>query len=491
MRNQPLSSEMNSSIVQEPEKGFPKGFFYIVSNEVAERFSFYGMSSILPTFLVSQFFNPRHVKSLETIASAQANEQTHFFVTLAFFLPLVGGILSDWFFGKYKVILYVSVVYCLGHLTLSLFDQDLNGFIVGLVMIAIGAGGIKSCVSSNLGDQFTFQNQHLISKAFGWFYFSIQIGSVFSTLLIPYVYHQFGPKWAFGLPGIFMAMATIIFFLGRKTYRILPPAGIKKDNFFVVNLGLLGILLKKKESGQNWRQIALKNYSEDTLEGIEAVWRVLSVLVFIPIFWAMWYQSLSEWVIQASSLDLRLGIMGWVLLPEQVQSLNPLFLITGIPFFTYWVYPNLEKWGIKVSPLRKIGAGLFSIGLSFVVIALVQQKIDHGGHPSVIWQGLAYLLVSMSEILISVTCLEYAYTQSPPSMKSTMTAIWWLTLSAGNLFTGLVNRSIAEKGMFAYFTGARFYWLFVWILSGFFIIFVIVSGKIKEKSYLILDETKS
>jgi POT family proton-dependent oligopeptide transporter len=475
------------------KSGFPKGLPFIVSNEAAERFSFYGMSSILPTFLVAQFFNPHHLKGLETFAEAKANAQTHFFVTLAYFLPLLGGMAADWFFGKYKVILYVSIVYCFGHLLLSILDENLNGFIWGLVLIAIGAGGIKSCVSANLGDQFTYQNQHLLSKAYGWFYFSINVGSVLATVFIPYVYHVYGPKWAFGIPGILMAMATLIFVSGRKTYRIIPPKGIKKDNFWVVHVCLIRIFIRswfgKKKVQKPWKAQLQNRFSEDTLDGVEALWRILLVLLFVPIFWAMWYQSLSEWVIQAYHLNLSTGIQGLTLLPEQVQTLNPFFLVTGIPLFTYLIYPKLEKFGIKVSPLRKIGSGLFFIGLSFVVIALVQARVDLGEHPTVYWQLLAYLLVSISEILISVTCLEYAYTQSPASMKSTMTAIWWLTLSIGNLFTALVNKSISEKGIFSSFTGARYYWLFVWILLGFFLIFVLVSKNIKEKTYLLVDET--
>lgn len=479
----------DSASITKPQ--FPKGLAFIVANEAAERFSFYGMSSILPTFLVYQFFNPHHLASLEAAAEAKSNEQTHFFVTLAFFLPLLGGFAADWFFGKYRVILYISLVYCLGHLVLSVFDQDLGWFTLGLVLIAIGAGGIKSNVGPNLGDQFTHKNQELLPKAFGWFYFSIQVGSVFSTILIPLVYHIYGSKWAFGVPGIFMALATFIFFIGRKTYTRVPPKGIKKDNFLTVQAYLIGILFQKKNPGETWKTLALMRFGEETLDGVLAVWRVLSVLIFIPIFWAMWYQSLSEWVIQATKLDLNTHIPGFTVLPEQIQTLNPVFLLTGIPFFTYFVYPQLEKFGVKISPLRKIGAGMVSIGLAFVVIALIQQKIDIGQHPSVYWQGLAYLLVSMAEILISVTCTEYAYTQSPPAMKSTMTAIWWLTLSVGNLFTGLVNKSIAEKGIFSGFTGAKFYWLFVGILSGFFLIFILVSKNIKEKSYLLLDESKN
>src|SRR6202012_4642953 len=128
-----------------PKSKYPKSVPYIIGNEAAERFSFYGMRSILVTFLVSQFYNPTHNPALTTVAEAHANESTHFFVALAYTLPFIGGVVADWFTGKYKIILYISMVYCLGHLFLAVFDNNLNWFTAGLVLIAIGAGGIKSC----------------------------------------------------------------------------------------------------------------------------------------------------------------------------------------------------------------------------------------------------------------------------------------------------------------------------------------------------------
>src|ERR1700733_4892360 len=113
--------------VTEQKPRFPRSIPYIIGNEAAERFSFYGMRSILTLFLVNQFFNPSQNPSLSTVADAKANSLNHYFVMLAYALPFVGGLVADWFTGKYKLILYISVVYCLGHLLLSMFDASLNG----------------------------------------------------------------------------------------------------------------------------------------------------------------------------------------------------------------------------------------------------------------------------------------------------------------------------------------------------------------------------
>jgi len=231
---------------------YPKSVPFIIGNEAAERFSFYGMRSILVTFLVAQFYNPTLNPALTTTAEAHANASTHFFVTLAYTLPFVGGLVADWFTGKYRLILMLSLVYCMGHLFLALFDTNLNGFIGGLVLVAIGAGGIKSCVSANVGDQFDASNQDLLSKVYGWFYFAINAGSMFSTILIPWTYKYYGAKWAFGIPGILMGLATIIFFSGRKMYVRVPPQGVNRNNLVNVTFYALMNAGKRKKANQYW-----------------------------------------------------------------------------------------------------------------------------------------------------------------------------------------------------------------------------------------------
>lgn len=484
-------SEKTAATTAAIEPHYPKSIPFIIANEAAERFSFYGMRSILATFLVAQFFNPTLNPALRTFAEAKANESTHFFVTLAYTLPFVGGLVADWFTGKYKIILYISIVYCFGHLFLAIFDNNLNGFTAGLILIAIGAGGIKSCVSANVGDQFDKSNESLMSKVYGWFYFSVNAGSVISTVLIPWVYDQYGPKWAFGIPGILMALATVIFFSGRKMYVRVPPAGVNRNNFVFISFYAL-MNMSKKKKGESLLDVAKASYNTEKVEGVKAVYRVMSVFAFAPIFWAMWDQNLSEWVLQAEKLDRHIKFLSidFTILPGQVQTANPIFLLSFIPLFTYFIYPFFDKMGLKTTPLRRIGAGLALTALSFVIIALLQERVDAGEHPSVWWQIFAYIVLSAAEVLVSITGLEYAYTQAPKSMKSTMSAIWLLTVAAGNLFVALINGNISKGGFFANFTGADFYWMFVVLCTIFFVAFLFISPRLKERSYVGFDENE-
>jgi POT family proton-dependent oligopeptide transporter len=468
------------------KSGMPRSVPFIIGNEIAERFSFYGLRSIMVTYMAVAFFNPTLNPALTAEADARANEMAHMFVTLAYFMPLIGGIMADWFFGKYRVILFVSILYTFGHFMLSVSGSNYTLFSTGLVIIACCAGGIKSCVSANVGDQFDKSNEHLLSKVYGWFYMSINTGGTLAPLFIPLLKEKYGPDIAFGVPGILMALATIIFWMGRKKYKKVAPSGIKKENFVNISLYALQKLFRRKPDQKVWDAVAEK-YSRTSIEGIQAVYRVLAVFAFTPIFWALWDQNLSEWVLQATRLDLTLtGSIS--LLPEQVNFINPLFLVLLIPVFTSFIFPFFEKRGIRVTPLRKIGAGLVVIGVAFVIIALLQEKIDAGGKPSVWWQILAYILLAASEILVSVTCLEYAYTHSPKSMKSTMSALYLLGISAGNLITGLINSNIADKGFFSRFTGAKYYWLFIGMLVFFIILYLLVAKRLPEKKYVGEDE---
>jgi POT family proton-dependent oligopeptide transporter len=465
---------------------FPRSVPFIIGNEAAERFSFYGMRSILVTFLVAQFYNPAHNPALTTVAEARANQSTHFFVALAYFMPFVGGCVADWFTGKYKLILYISIVYCIGHLFLSLFDTNLNLFTGGLVLIAVGAGGIKSCVSANVGDQFDKTNQELLSKVYGWFYFSINAGSMFATVLIPWTYATYGAKLAFGIPGILMALATIIFFSGRKKYVRVPPQGINRNNFVFISVYAL-LNVGKKQKGQSLLDVAKDNFDDEKVEGVKAVYRVMAVFFFALAFWAVWDQNLSEWVLQAAKMnrEINLGFTKFTILAGQVQTFNPVFLLICIPLFNYWLYPALDKIGLKTTPLRRLGAGLVLTALSFVIIALIQTNIDAGGSPTIWWQVFAYVILSAAEVLVSITGLEYAYTNSPKSMKSTMSGIWFVVVALGNLFTAFVNGRIAEGGFFAtHLQGANYEWFFISIIVLFIIAFLFVAPRLKERSYI-------
>src|SRR5438094_6805511 len=195
----------------------PPGVPYIVGNEAAERVSYYGMNSILTIFMTKYLVDK--MGHLSVMQPANAEAWYHTFVSALYFLPIFGAILADAIFGKFRVVFWLSIVYCGGHLTLALMGSPVAHAIepryllaVGLLLIALGAGGIKPCVSTNVGDQFGESNKHLLTRVFNWFYFSINAGSAFSTLLIPWLLEPYTAS-----PGLAAILSHgILSFLERR-----------------------------------------------------------------------------------------------------------------------------------------------------------------------------------------------------------------------------------------------------------------------------------
>ena len=391
----------------------PKGVPYIICNEAAERFSFYGMKCVLTIFMVDYLHRMGDVFVDQGMSNAEATERYHTFTALVYFFPLLGALLSDTVLGKYRTILWLSVVYCAGHAALALMGTPpltaAMWLVVGLWLISIGSGGIKPCVSAHVGDQFGSSNKHLLTKVYQWFYFSINFGSFISTLLTPWLLEHYGPHWAFGVPGVLMAVATVVFWMGRRVFIHIPPGGegFLKETF-------------------SWT-------------GISAVLKLSIIFAFVAVFWALFDQTGSSWVLQAKNLNRYWLGKEW--LASQIQAVNPILVLILIPLFQFVLYPAIDKV-FRLTPIRKIGLGLFIMVGGFAIVAVLQERIDAGALPSISWQFLAYAVLTASEVMVSITCLEFAYTQAPKTMKSVVMAVFLASVSLGNVFTAVVNSYI-------------------------------------------------
>jgi len=386
----------------------PKGIPYIIGNEAAERFSFYGMKTILVLFMTNYLLMSENKSTI----------WVHTFLMAAYLLPLIGGMVADIFWGKYKTIMYLSLFYCLGHGVLAIYESQFT-LALGLGFIAIGAGGIKSCVSAHVGDQFDKTNSTLLERVFGFFYISINLGAFISTLLTPLLMKYYGPSVAFGVPGVLMLLATFVFWLGRKKFIAIPAAG--------------------------WKNFKEAVFSKN---GLRIIGKLSVVYIFISIFWALFDQTGSTWVLQAKrelmDKTIDLGFVNFTLLPDQIQAMNPFLILILSLLFSYVVYPVVNRF-FKFTYMRKIAVGLFIAVLSFVTIAYVEGRIEQGIPTHVGWQLLAFLIITIAEVLVAITALEFSYTQAPNAMKSFIMGLFWLTVTVGNLITTEVNRFIVRE----------------------------------------------
>ena len=265
------------------------GIPYIIANEAAERFSYYGMKAVLAVFLV-QYLHLMNGTVGTAMSEAEATAQVHLFNGAVYLTPFIGAVLADFLFGKYRVIVWLSLVYCLGHAALAVMGsvgQAGVWLLVGLGLIALGSGGIKPCVSAHVGDQFTRAEAHRLPKIFNAFYLSINLGALASTLITPWLLEWHGPHWAFGVPGVLMALATVVFWLGRKRYTHIPPSGWRF-----------------------WKAVA-------SPEGHRTLLKLLPLYAFVAIFWALFDQTGTSWIFQSQDMDRRFLGIEW--LPSKME----------------------------------------------------------------------------------------------------------------------------------------------------------------------------
>eukprot|EP01028_Stygiella_incarcerata_P009528 TRINITY_DN455_c1_g2_i1.p1 TRINITY_DN455_c1_g2~~TRINITY_DN455_c1_g2_i1.p1 ORF type:complete len:711 (+),score=171.04 TRINITY_DN455_c1_g2_i1:294-2135(+) len=489
-----------------------------------------------------------------------------------------GAILSDSKWGKFRTIWRFSTVYVVGCVTLSLtaipgfMGEDAGpnwlGCFLGLLLIAVGTGGIKPNVSSFGGDQFSkTTSQNIIETFFSAFYLTVNIGSVASTFTTPIVREEYGYAAAFGVPAVLLIIAITVFLFGSHLYTRIPPAGsivvvamkVVRDAWKFVcfgrtkedleeaknakkslllkdkgdtddteknpqvavhhddnddddgdgdagkmgginehdhehtivaigeasgsadgdgegdgNIGIQRSWTKHDTDGKHWifRALLVADWDEKTIEGVSIVVRVIRVLSPIIMFWALFDQHGSRWVAQASEMDRNLGFIE--LTPDQMTMFNPALLMLLIPVFDRIIYPALRNCGLKLLALNRMKVGMVFASASFVSAGLVQMEIDARGEHNkvhVMWQIPQYFLLSCGEILISISGLEFAYSQAPKEMKSVLQSVWLMTTALGNLIVVLVAGVSLMTSMWEYFffAGMMFivFLLFLVIVRGY------------------------
>jgi POT family proton-dependent oligopeptide transporter len=262
-----------------------------------------------------------------------------------------------------------------------------------------------------------------------------------------------------------MAIATLVFWLGRNRFVHVPPRG---TGYFAETFGP---------------------------EGLSAIGRLVPLYLLVAVFWSLYDQTGGAWVQQAQRMDRRFFGVDW--LESQIQAINPLLVLAFIPLFGAVIYPTVGRF-LDFTPLRRILVGFGLAVAAFAISATAQQLIDAESTrlaaadlgpeaarwPSVGWQLLAYVVITAAEVLVSITCLEFSYTQAPPQMKSLVMSLYLLSVSLGNLFTAAVNILTRDAAGNSTLTGASYYWFFTGCMTLATLLLIPVVWGFKPREYL-------
>ncbi|KAI8378431.1 POT family-domain-containing protein, partial [Blakeslea trispora] len=498
------SQYKDTSNLRRVAESIPVAAWFILINEFCERFAYYGGSAPFQNYVQYGPFDktPGQLGRGQSTATALQN----FFTFFCYFTPVLGAIVADQYIGRYWTIIIFSIVYMVGWLILTTtslpaaFESGAGfpGYIVALVVIGFGTGGIKGIVSPLCADQYRRTDNYVkelpsgelvmvdydlsIQHLYNWFYWAINVGSLLGGIICPLLEKNVGFYASFLLPTCMFAVAILVFIAGTKLYyKPKATSSVILTAWEVITFANKQAKLPdNKQARKECKDVldfakrnselpAVKQWTPEA-EQAASKWTdtfvdelkqaVMACKIFVPlsIYWVCYSQLSNNLISQA-------GIMARPeSLPNDIMNnFDPIALIIFIPITDMFFYPMLRRMNINFGSQLRITVGFFLGCLSMVYAAIVQHYIyqdplfiSSGGEESsisVFIQIPCYFLIAFSEIFASITSIEYAYTHAPASMKSLVSALslWPNCISA--LISLAISPAAHDPNMVWVYTG--------------------------------------
>ena len=466
--------------------GHPKGLWVLFGTEMWERFNFYGMRAILTLFLVNSLMMKEEDASL--IYGG--------FLGLCYLTPMLGGFISDRFFGNRNCILLGGLMMAVGQLLLffsaSVFGTNLSLANTlmwsALGIIIFGNGFFKPNISSMVGSLYPKQEKSKLDTAFTIFYMGINLGAFLGQLICPIVgdvkdsegvrdIHAF--KWGFLAASMAMLIGTAVFYFLKNKYVVTPEGrplgGLPKHNVSddyeegesqkavfsqkaligaVVSFFVLGAIFHYLV-GQNWIYTVIYSsgitlagliISDSSLTKVERD-RILVIYIvafFVIFFWAAFEQAGSSLTFIADNQTDR-NFFGYNMPPSMVQIFNGLFVVAfAVPFSMLWDYLR-SKDREPISPVKQaVGLGL--IALSYFIIAYNVKDLGNDGLLAIKWLILLYLIQTCAELCLSPIGLSLVGKLSPKRFSSLLYGVFFLSNASGYALAGTLGSILPATG---------------------------------------------
>lgn len=473
-------------------ENLPVSAWLVAIVELCERFTYYGMSGLFQNY-VQHPLDGSQGRGALGMGHQGATGLTTFFQFWCYVTPIIGAIVADQYLGKYKTIVWFCIIYLIGLLILVCTSiptalehgAGLGGFIVAILIIGLGTGGIKSNVAPLIADQYKRKKMAVsttkkgervvidpsltIQRIYMIFYGCINVGSL-SLLATPYMEKYIGFWSGYLLCLCMFAVGTLVLLLGRKYYVVRPPQGSIITDAFKA-LGMMIVNRNMDAPKPSWQLEHNGNQSvpwdDHFIDELKRALVACRVFAFYPIYWVVYGQFSSNFVTQAGQMN------GHGIPNDLMQNFDPISIIVFIPLLETIVYPLMRRLKIPFRPINRIALGFIVASLAMMYAAIVQHliyssgpcygsplcdasKVDgsaQGNNIHIAIQTPAYMFIGISEIFASVSGLEYAYTKAPPSMKSFVQSMYLLTNAFGSALAEALTPAAFDPAIMWMFVG--------------------------------------
>lgn len=433
--------------------GHPGGLSTLFFTEMWERFSYYGMRALLVLYMVAAV--DKGGLGFET---AEATAIYGLYTGSVYFLPLIGGWIADRFIGAKRATLIGGVIIALGHFALAV--PSMTFFYLGLVLVAVGTGFLKSNISAMVGDLYRADDARR-DGGFAIFYMGINLGA-FAAPLITGALAAYNWHWGFAAAGVGMVAGLIQYVIGRRKLEGVGEAPVKTESSasavtpiyliqvgavvavavavllycysaygfsFALKTALLPVLvvaglivviftgMQDKLSTDEWKRIGI----------------IIILFLFAALFWAGFEQAGSSFNLFADQLTER--TIGTFEVPAAwFQSVNAIMIVIMAPLFSImWVRLGKKQ----PNDVFKFALGLFFLALGFIVMAYA-SGLTGAGKVSPMWLVLVFFLHTAGELFLSPVGLSAMTKLAPGKMVGLMLGVWFLASSLGSFAAGQI-----------------------------------------------------
>ncbi|KAL3443013.1 POT family-domain-containing protein [Aspergillus insuetus] len=448
-----LVSVENTGLRRIPDR-IPWVVLLVIIVELGERFTYFGLSGPLQNYIKNPYDGdqPGALGRGQAVATALGN----FFKFWAYASTVLGAIVADQFLGKFKATLIACGIYVVGLTVLvtTATPSAINGgsafggLVAAMVIIGAGTGGIKANVTPFCAEQYQKAHAYVktlksgeqvivdpeltVERMFLWFYWAVNIGAL-SPLITVNVETHVSFWLAYLIPLIVIVIVAGLFLCSNKLFLKTRPQGSPiVDAARTVHIAIAERSFQKakpsalRENGKidHYPFANKSGYTDYSVEKVKTGITACKLFLLFPLYFVCWTQIWNNLISQAGQMALH-GTPN-----DLLQNLNPIALIVFIPLLDFVVYPLLRRYKINFRPELKVTAGFFMAAVSMVYACVLQHYIYKSPPNSIhVWiQAPIYLLVGFSEAFVVITGLEIAYTKAPESLRSLVSALFWLTI---------------------------------------------------------------
>lgn len=414
--------------------GHPRGLAVLFATEAWERFSYFGNAALVVLYMTKYLLDPGRFGTVLGLGTARAalellfgpleaqplaSQLFGFYTGLAYFMPILGGLVADRLLGRHRTILIGGVLMAAGHFMMA-FEAL---FLLALLMLIIGIGAFKPNISTQVGALYAPGDDRR-DRAYSIFYLGINIGAFLAPLICGTLAVQYGWHYGFGAAGMGMLISLAIYIYGQRTLPAdEPPRGspVAREN-------------KPLETGEQRALLAL-----------------LGTCALVTLFWAAYDQQSNTvllWAEDFTDRSINLGFWRGEIPSPWFLALNPLMIFAFTPLIVR-LWAHQERRGTEPLPISKMAFGCLCLTLANLVMASAAWSTD--GRASALWLVVYFVLATIGELHVAPVGLALISRLAPARMTSIVMGIWFATTLPADVFAGFLGgfwSSMAKANFF-------------------------------------------